>query len=65
MPSHFTVSYEKLGGKPGGPFTLHFFTESVGDIVFDVGVVRLIGANHAVKAHGFPKQAFVGHIGEN
>ena len=44
---------------------VHFFTESVGGIVFNAGVVRFVGANHAVKAHGYPKQEFVGRIVEH
>ena len=62
--SHFAGLDEQLGGEPGGPFMFHIFPESVGGIFFDAGVVRLVGADHAVEAHGFHKQAFVGCIGE-
>ena len=45
---------------------LRFFkTESVGCIVFDAGVVRFVGTNHAVEAHGFPDREFVGRICED
>ena len=50
--SHFADSDEQLGGEPGGPFAFHIFSESVGGIVFDAGVIRLVGV-------------FVGRIGED
>ena len=34
---HLAGSDERMGENPGGPFTLHFFTKSVGGIVFDAG----------------------------
>ena len=37
--SHLTGLDERLGGEPGGPFAILFFTESAGVIVFDAGVV--------------------------
>ena len=54
-----------MGGKPGGPFTLHFFTECVRGIVFDTGVIQFVGADHAAEAHCCPERAFVGCIGED
>ena len=43
----------------------HIFLESVGGIFFDARIVQLVGADHVVEVHGCPKQAFVGHIGED
>ena len=63
--THIAGSDEQLGGKPGGPFTLYFFTESVGGIVFDAKVVHFVGANHSVESHSCPKRAFLGRIGED
>ena len=54
-----------MGGKPGGPFTLHFFTESVGGGVFNTELLRFVGANRAVGSHGCPERAFVCPIGED
>ena len=65
LASHLAGLYERLSGDPGGPFTLYFFTESVDGIVFDAGVVKCVGADHAVKAHGCPKRAFVCRICED
>ena len=63
--SHFTGSDERLGGKPGGPFLFHIFLGSIGGIVFDAGVLQIVGDDHAVEDHGCPEQAFVGCISED
>ena len=63
--SHLSGSDDLMGGKPGGPFTLHFFTESVGGGVFNTELLRFVGANRAVGSHGCPERAFVCPIGED
>ena len=63
--SHFSGSDERLGGDPGGPFSFHIFSESISSIVFDAGVVQLVGADHAVEVHDCPNREFVGCIGED
>ena len=63
--SHNSGLDERLGGKPGGPLLFHIFSESVGGMVFDSGVVQLVGNDHVVKAHGCTEQEFVGSVGED
>ena len=63
--SHFVGSDERRGGEPGGPFLFHPFSESIGGIVFDAGVVQLVGADRAVESYGCPERAFVGCIDED
>ena len=40
--SNLTGSDEQLGGKPGGRFKLHFFTESIIGIVLSAGFVQFV-----------------------
>ena len=46
--AHFSDSDERLGSDPGGPLLFHIFSESVGGIVSNAGVVRLEGADRVV-----------------
>ena len=48
LVSHIAGSNKQLGGNPGGPFTLHIFTDSAGCVIFNTGVVQFVVADHAV-----------------
>ena len=63
MAAALTGSDELLSDEGGGPLALSFFSNAVGGVVHDVGIIGLESAAHAVEADASGEQALVRRIG--
>ena len=54
-----------MGGKGGGQIALSFLSKTVGGVVWDVGILGLEGAAHAIKYEAGGERALVRRVGED